>query len=101
MAVINTKVWKHYTDEGRFRPRDEYFREWIRVIEQEGDPSDAESLTELCRCTIVRDQAMYPRERADARHAPPTQFAEIGYYVHFLRNSHHQPIQLGLQNIRC
>src|SRR3989442_3067202 len=37
MAVINTKVWKHYTDEGRFRPHDEYFREWIRIIEQEGD----------------------------------------------------------------
>jgi hypothetical protein len=37
MAVINSKVWKHYTDEGRFRPGDEYFREWIRVIEQEGD----------------------------------------------------------------
>ena len=37
MAVINTKVWKHYADEGRFRPHDEYFREWIRIIEQEGD----------------------------------------------------------------
>jgi hypothetical protein len=37
MAVINTKAWKHYTDEGRFRPHDEYFREWIRIIEQEGD----------------------------------------------------------------
>ena len=37
MAVINAKVWKHYTDEGRFQPYDEYFREWIRIIEQEGD----------------------------------------------------------------
>ena len=37
MAVINAKVWKHYTDEGRFQPYDEYFLEWIRIIEQEGD----------------------------------------------------------------
>jgi hypothetical protein len=37
MAVVNAKVWKHYTDEGRFRPHDAYFREWIRIIEQEGD----------------------------------------------------------------
>jgi hypothetical protein len=37
MAVVNAKVWRHYADEGRFQPYDEYFREWIRIIEQEGD----------------------------------------------------------------
>jgi hypothetical protein len=37
MAVMNAKAWKHYTDEGRFQPHDDYFREWIRIIEQEGD----------------------------------------------------------------
>lgn len=37
MAVITAKVWKHYTDKGYFSPYDGYFREWIRIIEQEGD----------------------------------------------------------------
>jgi hypothetical protein len=36
-AMINTKVWRRYLDEGRFRPHDEYFREWIRFLENEGD----------------------------------------------------------------
>ncbi len=36
-AVISANVWRRYLDEGRFQPHDQYFREWIRFLEQEGD----------------------------------------------------------------
>jgi len=36
-GIINSKVWRHYLNEGRLRPHEDYFREWIRFIENEGD----------------------------------------------------------------
>src|SRR5690349_12709947 len=64
------------------------------------NPFVPQRVREFLRGTHVSDQPVNILDWADAKKAPPAKLRRVGYDCHFLRDLHHQAVQLSFQHVR-
>src|SRR5438105_13997062 len=63
------------------------------------DPFVPQRVREFLRGTLVSNQPLNILDWADAKNAPPAKLRRVGDDCHFLRDLHHQAVQLSFQHV--